>query len=216
MLQRYNRYLKHTLFLLVLGTFVLSLLPAQEVEARKGFGGGFGKSSFKRSASGFSKRGFSNKRRTSGRSLWGRSSERARSTSKWSGGNISRRVGSKGNVFNSRGKAEGAYRKNLKTSWKSKPSTRPDYVPRRYSKGGRDYDVIFRNGRYGYWGQGNTWVALAAGGMLANSALMANRGYYYGALDSRNSRGSGIPWFVIFLGLFFFVNFAGKMTRRRH
>jgi len=216
MLQHYSRYLKHALWLLVLGTLFLSLLPAQEAEARKGFGGGFGKSSFRRSASGFSKRGFSNKRKTSGRSLWGRSSKRAKSTSKWSGGNVSRRVGSKGTVFNSRGKAESAYRQNLKTSWKSKPSTRPDYVPRRYSKGGRDYDVTFRNGRYGYWGSGNTLVALAAGSMLANSALMANRGYYYGARDSRNSRGSGVSWFVIFLGLFLLVNMAGKITRRRH
>jgi len=146
--------MKHTVLLLVLSAFVLSLLPLQEVEARSSFGGGFGRSSFGRSSFGFGRRSSFGRRSTFGgrrTSFWGRSSTRARSSSRWSGGNMSRRVGSKGKAFSSRSQAENAYRGSLKTNWKSKPATRPAYVPRRYSSGGRNYDVIFRNGRYGYW-----------------------------------------------------------------
>jgi len=200
---------KHALLLLVLSVFVLALLPTQEVEARKGFGG-FGRSSFGRSSFGFGRRSSFGSR---SKSFWGRSSVRAKSSRAWSGGNMSRRVGTQGKVFGSRSQAETAYRNNLKTTWKSKPASRPAYVPRRYSSGGRDYDVTFRNGRYGYWGPGNTWVALAAGSMLLNSSLMANRGYYYGSPYSRGSTG-GVPLFVVFLGVFLFVSFAGKFARR--
>jgi len=218
MFQPFKRHMKHTLVLFVTGTLMLSLVPAQDAEARKGFGGfgGFGKSSFRRSISGFGRRATSASRKSSKASFWGRSSTRAKSSQRWSGGNMSRRVGSKGNVFGSRSKAEGSYRKSLKTSWKTKPSTRPDYVPRRYSSGGQKYNVTFRNGRYGYWGPGNTWVALAAGSMLANSALMANRGYYYGTPGSRGPNGGGVPWFFIFLVVFFIVYFIGKTSKRMH
>jgi len=202
--------MKHTLLLLVLSAFVLSLLPLQEVEARSSFGGGFGRSSFGRSSFGFGRRSSFSGR---GTSFWGRSSARGRSTSRWSGGNMARRVGSKGKAFSSRSQAERAYRGGLKTTWKSKPATRPSYVPRRYSSGGRNYDVTFRNGRYGYYGPGNTWVALAAGSMLAGSALMANRGYYYGTPYSRGSSG-GVPLFLVFLGVFFFTSIVGRMARR--
>jgi len=204
------RPMKHALILLVLSAFVLALLPVQEVEARKGFGG-FGRSSFGRSSFGFGRRSTFSGRRTS---FWGRSSSRAKSSRGWSGGNMSRRVGTKGNVFSSRSQAQRAYRNNLKTTWKSKPATRPAYVPRRYSSGGRNYDVVFRNGRYGYWGPGNTWVALAAGSMLVSGALMANRGYYYGTPYSRGSGGGGVPLFFIFLAVFFFVSFVGNKARR--
>jgi len=50
--------------------------------------------------------------------------------------------------------------------------------------------------------------------MLASSALMANRGYYYGTPYSRGSSG-GVPLFFIFLGVFLFVSFVGGKARRR-
>ncbi len=217
MLQHSHRHMKHVLILFVLAIFMLLVLPVQEVEARKGFGGGFGRSSFSRSTSGFGRSSF----RSPGKSksaFWGRSSTRAKSSSRWSGGNMAKRVGRKGTVFNSKKQAETAYRNKLKTSWRRKPSKRPDYVPQSISNGGRNYNVSFRNGGYGYWGPGNIWIALAAGSMLANSSLMANQGYYYGTpggtSDSRGYRSNGPSWFMIFLIGFVLARIAGNITRR--
>ncbi|HED13271.1 MAG TPA: hypothetical protein ENI62_06395 [Gammaproteobacteria bacterium] len=205
--------MKQILILFILGVFVLSMLPVQDAEARRGFGSGFGRSSFGKSSFGFGRRsGFS--RTSSRRSFWGRSSVRSKSSRRWSGGNVAQRVGTSGSVFTSRKQATSAYQKNLKTRWKSKPSSRPAYVPRRYSRAGRNYDVVFRNGNYGYWGPGRTWFALAAGSMLVNSTLMANRGYYYGTPQSRNS--SGLSLFLWFLAGFLLLNFIGKRFRRFH
>jgi len=207
-----EKSIKQLLILLVLGVFVLSMLPVQDAEARRGFGGGFGRSSFGKSSFGFGRR---STYKSSRRSFWGRSSaQRSQSTRRWSGGNMAQRVGTRGSVFNSRKKAESAYRNNLKTRWKNKPASRPTYVPRRYSRGGKNYDVVFRNGGYGYWGAGNTWFALAAGSMLVNSSLMANRGYYYGSQPSRGS--SGLNLFLLFLAGFLLLNFIGKRVRRFH
>ena len=124
---------------------------------------------------------------------------------------MSKRVGTKGNVFGSKSKAEAAYRKNLKTKWNTEPSVRPSYVPRTYSDGGKNYNVGFNNGGYGYWGPSNTWVALAAGSMLMNSTMMANQGYYYG---TRSHRG-GFSLFPILLLVFFVVAFSGKFRERQ-
>ncbi len=205
------KWAKQLIILMVLGVFVFSLLPIQDAEARRGFGGGFGRSSFSKSSFGFGRRSTFNSSR---RSFWGRSSSRSGSTSRWGGGNMSRRVATSGSVFSSRKQAESAYRKKLKTRWNSKPSSRPSYVPRRVASGGRNYDVVFRNGGYGYWGTGNTWFALAAGSMLANNALMADRGYYYGAQQNRSSGGWSL--FLLFLAGFLLLNFVGNRVRRLH
>jgi len=202
-----------------LTVFLLSLVPAHDAEARRGFGGGFGRSSFGKSSFGrssFGRSSFGRRSAAFGRGTgWGRSSAR-RSSAALGRGNMGRRVGTKGSVFSSRSAAESAYRKNLKTRWASRPARRPDYVPKSVRVGGQNRDVVFRNGRYGYWGPGNTWVALAAGSMLMNGALLANQGYYYGATGSRGSYGGGFSLFFTFLVIFFVMNFIGtRMWRRR-
>jgi len=208
-----GKSMKQMLILFVLGVFVFSLLPVQDAEARRGFGGGFGRSSFSKSSFGFGSRSSFGKS-SSRRSFWGRSSARSKSSRRWGGGNMAKRVGTTGSTFTSRKQAKSAYQKSLKTRWKSKPKSRPAYVPRRYSSGGREYNVVFRNGNYGYWGAGNTWFALAAGSMLVNSTLMADRGYYYGTRQSRSSGGGSL--FLLFLAGFLLLNFIGKRVRRSH
>jgi len=205
-----NKSMKQVLILLILGVFVLSMLSIQDAEARRGFGGSFSRSSFSKSSFGFGRRSSFNSSRPS---FWGRSSTRTQSR-RWGGGNMARRVGTNGSVFTSRKQAETAYRNTLKTRWKSKPTSRPAYIPRTYSSGGRSYDVIFRNGGYGYWGSGNTWFALAAGSMLVNSTSMADRGYYYGTRRSRDS--GGVRLLLLFLAGFLLLNYLGKRFRRFH
>ena len=129
---------------------------------------------------------------------------------------MARRVGTKGRAFNSRTAAQGAYRKNLKTRWSGKPAQRPDYVPKGIERNGKRYDVVFNRGTYGYWGPGNSWVALGAGSMLATGAMLAGQGYYYGSptYGGRGARGGGFPVLLGALVLFAVVSSMGR--RRRH
>lgn len=189
------------LLLLLAAAATLVLIPSGEAEARRGFSG-FGRSSLRIGGSGFARKGILSRRSIG----WGRASVRRRSAAGaaggrvagW-GGNIERRVGTRGKAFGSRRGAEAASRQGLKTSWKSKPAKRPDYVPRRVSRDGKRYDVVFNNGRYGYWGPGGAWVALGAASMLASGAG-------YGAPGYRDpARAGAWPAFLGTLGLFALV-----------
>jgi len=217
--------MKRLLTFVVLGFFLYSLCPDVPAEARRGFGGGFGRSSFGRGfgrsgwGRGIARRSYGSRRSFSS---WGRSSRRSVSQappfrgakpSGWTGGNMARRVGTHGRVFNSRGQAQSAYRKNLKSRWNREPAARPAYVPRTFRASGRNNNVVFHNGGYGYWGPGRVWVALAASNMLMTGSMMASHGYYYGSPYYMAPHGGGFSMFFILVIIFLFVSMVGRQAR---
>ncbi|MBI5185107.1 MAG: hypothetical protein HZA01_05200 [Nitrospinae bacterium] len=219
--------MKRFFTIIALSAFFFSLIPDLPAEARRGFGGGgFGRSSSLSGSMGRSGWGSSSRSSLGAEcsfSSWGRSSRQATTTvppspnarpSGWTGGNMDKRIGTSGKIFNSRSEAEDAFRRDVKTKWDREPSARPEYVPNTYSSGGRNYDVVFNNGGYGYWGPGNTWMALSAASMLLNAGLLANHGYYYGTPHYAGGGGGGSSGFFIVLMIFVFVAVAGSRARR--
>lgn len=218
-------HIKQILSILGLLVFLLPILADMSAEARGTRGGGFG-----RTSSGFGKsigrsgwgssraRPDSTLRSTS--SSWGRSSQRVNTTtippssntkpSGWTGGNMAKRKGTQGTVYRSRSEAEAVYRENLKTQWDKEPASRPDYVPRTINVGGRNQDLVFHNGQYGYYGPNKTWIALSAANMLMSGALLAQRGFYYGTpyYATAHRGGSSKAFFVVLL-IFAGVVFLG-------
>jgi len=155
--------------------FILLLSFSGSAIARR-FGssrGGFSRS-FGRRSSGF----FSSGRRRS-RPRGGAFSSRRGSKSR-ADSMLSRKTAQKGKMFSSRKAAVSDYKKNLKNRWSSKPKRRPKYIPNSVSSGGRNYNVVFNNGRYGFWNSAGSFMALTAANMLITDAMLSRRGYGYG------------------------------------
>ena len=215
--------MKRFLSTVIVVVFFLLFFADIQAEARGRMGGGFGRSSsgfgrsIGRSGWGSSRsKSYSTSRSSSS---WGRSSRGTKTTtippspnakpSGWTGGNMAKRKGSHGTVYKSRSTAETAYRNNLKTKWDKKPTSRPDYVPRTINTNGRNYNVSYNNGNYGYYGPGRTWVALTAANMMMTSALMTQHGFYHGTPYYSTGRGGGGMAFFIVLLIFTGFVFLG-------
>jgi len=99
-----------------------------------------------------------------------------------------RKAQAKGTVFKSRTEAKKAFARKYGSKYTSrfptKPKTRPDYIPKTTTVGGRTVPIDYnpRYGGYGYFGPGGKWIFYSA---LADAAmtgmLMRRHCYYWGA-----------------------------------
>lgn len=66
-------------------------------------------------------------------------------------------------------------------SFKTQPTTRPEYIPGSISRGGATYNVTYHNGGYGYYDHGR-WSPLdLAMYMVVTDAMLDHNGYGYNA-----------------------------------
>ena len=66
-------------------------------------------------------------------------------------------------------------------SFKTQPTTRPEYIPGSISRGGTTYNVTYHNGGYGYYDHGR-WSPLdLAVYMVVTDAMLDHNGYGYNA-----------------------------------
>lgn len=88
------------------------------------------------------------------------------------------------------------------TTFKTEPKTRPTYIPKTYSVGGQNVNIVYHNGGYGYYHPvTHTWMAYnVMHDMAMMSMLMGNHGYYVGSPPVVVS--SGVDYA---LGIFFFI-----------
>jgi len=134
---------------------------------------------------------------------------------------LSRKTAQRGKKFSSRKAAVSDYKKNMKTKWSSKPKTRPKYIPKTVNRNGNNYNVTFNNGRYGFWNNAGTFMALTAANMLITDAMLSRRGYGYGGGYGNGGYGMGYggypsSGFGSLSGLLFFgliIYFATRIRR---
>jgi len=62
-------------------------------------------------------------------------------------------------------------------SFKTQPTTRPEYIPGSISRGGTTYNVTYHNGGYGYYDQGRWNVLDLAMYMVVTDAMLNHNGY---------------------------------------
>jgi len=103
-----------------------------------------------------------------------------------------------------------------KSSYATKPATRPDYIPQTTSVGGNSYNVSYNAGYggYGYMGPMGTWVMYDAMADAATlSLLMSRQGYYYDNPTVRSTpvviHRSGPSGFVVVMGFVIFLVVVG-------
>lgn len=88
------------------------------------------------------------------------------------------------------------------TTFKTEPKTRPTYIPKTYSVGGQNVNIVYHNGGYGYYHPvTHTWMEYSVmHDMAMMSMLMGNHGYYVGSPPVVVSSGVDCA-----LGIFFFI-----------
>jgi hypothetical protein len=136
----------------------------------------FGSSSFSNSKSSWGKNQKSGLSGTTRKSSAGKMSSADRS--------LYNRAKSSGTVFNSRSDAmksfKGKYGSQYPTKFASKPGKRPDYIPSSTTLKGKQYNVSYANGGYGYYA-GSVWRPYSPfGDPFMAASLMGMHGYYYG------------------------------------
>ena len=108
-------------------------------------------------------------------------------------------------------------KKNVKkytSTYNSKPTNRPSHIPSKTNYNGRDYDVVYNQGKggYGYFGPSGKWMAYnVMKDAVMLSLLMRSNNYYYPAPHSLNhhnlyeNRPSMIGSFISSIGTLLFI-----------
>ncbi len=192
------------LFLIaVCAGLILSMALSDAFARSKGFGGFGGGKSFSSNRS-FGKSNFNWGK--SGQKTGLSSAKRRNSAGKMSSADRSlyNKAKASGTVFNSKSDAlksfKSKYASKYPTKFSSQPSVRPGYIPSNITVKGKQHNVLYRNGGYGYY-IGSTWLLYS---VLNDDdeaeKRMAENGYYYGrrpGLSFMSMLGMGIALLLL-------------------
>lgn len=199
--------------------FVISTVFPEDLYARRGGGFRMSRSSGWGSRSSRSKSAWGSKSRKM-RSNRSKTSRKLGKGSK-SDRNLYNKAKANGTAFRTRDAAKTNFQqkhgKQYGSSYKQKPSKRPEHIPQNTTVNGRQYPVNYNPsyGGYGYMGPGGGWVAYSVmRDMMMLSLLMDRHNYYYGAVPNeggegghyRERRSSGFGT-MVFFGLIAFAFF---------
>ncbi|MFQ5645768.1 MAG: hypothetical protein ACE5GM_02465 [bacterium] len=210
--------MKNNIRFYLVSVFLACCLVVPSISQARRFGGGFGRGfgrAFSRGGMRWGGRmgGRSRPSRSLGRGGWGRSRSRGDRM-------LSRKTAQRGKRFASRKSAQSAYRNShrMKNKFKSKPASRPEHIPSTVNRGGRNYNVSYYNGSYGYYNPLGVFVALTAADMLVTNAMMRSAGYGYGYGPYQGAhyyRSGGMSFWSGMLMFFLIIYIAGLIRKSK-